>query len=125
MLAGVPDAPTAYNPLRYLGVVGSANLAKDRQKVVLQAMVRNGYITAAQSVAAFKEPLTFYPWEDSEVDTEPDFVQFAVSQLQARFGDAYLNPGGWTIWTSLNPTDQAAGIADLQNPTKDAQLSAL
>jgi membrane peptidoglycan carboxypeptidase len=122
MLAGVPDAPTAYNPLRYLGVVGSANLAKDRQKVVLQAMVRNGYITAAQSVAAFKEPLTFYPWEDSEVDTQPDFVQFAVSQLQARFGDAYLNPGGWTIWTSLNPTDQAAGIADLQNPTKDAQL---
>ncbi|MGA8207725.1 MAG: transglycosylase domain-containing protein [Candidatus Dormiibacterota bacterium] len=122
MLAGIPDAPTAYNPLLYQGVVGSANLAKDRQEVVLRAMVRNGYITEAQSRAAFKEPLTLYPWEESEVDTQPDFVQFAVSQLQAQFGDAYLNPGGWTIWTSLNPADQAAGIADLQNPSKDAYL---
>ena len=121
-LAGIPDAPTAYNPVLYIGVSGSANLAKDRQAVVLQAMVRNGYITQRQADAAFKEVLPFYPWQASEVDTQPDFVQFAESQLQAQFGDAYLNPGGWTIYTSLNPTDQAAGIADLQNPTKDAQL---
>ena len=121
-LAGIPDAPTAYNPVLYIGVSGSANLAKDRQAVVLQAMVRNGYITQRQADTAFKEVLTFYPWQASEVDTQPDFVQFAESQLQAQFGDAYLNPGGWTIYTSLNPTDQAAGIADLQNPAKDAQL---
>jgi membrane peptidoglycan carboxypeptidase len=122
MLAGIPDAPTAYNPILYEDVVGTANLSKDRQDVVLQAMVRNGYITQKQANAAFKEVLTFYPWEDSEVDTQPDFVQFAESQLQAQFGDAYLNPGGWTIYTSLDTADQAAGIADLQNPTKDAEL---
>jgi membrane peptidoglycan carboxypeptidase len=122
MLAGIPDAPTAYNPILYEGVTGTANLSKDRQNVVLQAMVRNGYITQKQANAAFKEVLTFYPWEDSEVDTQPDFVQFAESQLQAQFGDAYLNPGGWTIYTSLDTGDQAAGIADLQNPTKDAEL---
>ncbi len=122
MLAGIPDAPTAYNPVLYEGVTGSANLAKDRQHVVLAAMVRNSDISQKQANAAFKEVLTFYPWEDSEVDTQPDFVQFAESQLQSQFGDAYLNPGGWTIYTSLNTTDQAAGIADVQNPTKDAQL---
>ncbi|HVB13436.1 MAG TPA: transglycosylase domain-containing protein [Candidatus Dormibacteraeota bacterium] len=122
LLAGIPDAPTAYNPILYQGVTGVANLAKDRQEVVLQAMVRNGYVTQKQANVAFKETLTLYPWQASEVDTQPDFVQFAVSQLQAQFGDAYLNPGGWTIYTSLNTTDQAAGIADLQNPTKDAML---
>jgi membrane peptidoglycan carboxypeptidase len=122
MLAGIPDAPTAYNPNLYPGVTGTANLAKDRQHVVLEAMVRNSYITQKQATAAFKEPLTVYPWEDSEVDQDPDFVQFAESQLQAQFGDAYLNPGGWTIYTSLNTADQAAGIADLQNPTKNAEL---
>lgn len=122
LLAGIPDAPTAYNPILYQGVTGPANYAKDRQQVVLNAMVRNGYITQKQSTAAFKEVLTFYPWQDSEVVQDPDFVQFAESQLQAQFGDAYLNPGGWTIYTSLNTADQAAGIADLQNPTKDAEM---
>ena len=38
MLAGIPDAPTAYNPILYQTVVGPANLAKDRQEVVLQAI---------------------------------------------------------------------------------------
>ncbi|MGH9071453.1 MAG: transglycosylase domain-containing protein [Acidimicrobiales bacterium] len=122
MLAGIPDAPTAYNPLLYQGMTGSKNLAKDRQQVVLQAMVRNGYISKKQARAAFSEQLTFYPWQDSEVVEDPDFVQFAESQLQAQFGDAYLNPGGWTIYTSLNTQDQALGIADLQNPAKDAML---
>ena len=122
MLAGIPDAPTAYDPILYSGVTGSANFAKDRQAVVLQAMVRNGYITQKQADTAFKEVLTYYPWQASEVNNQPDFVQFAESQLQAQFGDAYLNPGGWTIYTSLNTADQAAGIADLQNPAKDAVL---
>ncbi|MGH7667615.1 MAG: transglycosylase domain-containing protein [Candidatus Dormibacteria bacterium] len=122
MLAGIPDAPTAYNPILYAGVTGSKNLSKDRQHVVLQAMVRNRYITQKQADAAFQEELTFYPWQDSEVTQDPDFVQFAESQLQAQFGDAYLNPGGWTIYTSLDTADQAAGIADLQNPSKDAEL---
>jgi membrane peptidoglycan carboxypeptidase len=122
LLAGIPDAPTAYNPILYEGVTGTANLSKDRQHVVLQAMVRNGYITQKQATAAFNEVLTLYPWQDSEVDTQPDFVSFVESQLQDQFGDAYLNPGGWTIYTSLNTADQAAGIADLQNPTKNAEL---
>ncbi|MGA2872655.1 MAG: transglycosylase domain-containing protein [Candidatus Dormibacteria bacterium] len=122
MLAGIPDAPTAYNPLLYQGVTGPANYAKDRQEVVLQAMVRNGYISEKQATAAFKEPLTLYPWEDSEVVQDPDFVEYAESQLQAQFGDAYLNPGGWKIYTSLDTADQAAATADIQNPSEDAYL---
>ncbi|MGH7609073.1 MAG: transglycosylase domain-containing protein [Candidatus Dormibacteria bacterium] len=122
MLAGIPDAPTAYNPLLYQGVTGSANFAKDRQQVVLQAMVRNGYITDAQAAAALKEPLTFYPWQDSETVQDPNFVSFAEGQLQAKFGDAYLNPGGWTIYTSLNPTDQSLAVGTMQNPSYDAYL---
>ena len=125
MLAGIPDAPTAYNPILYQGVTGPTNYAKDRQQVVLQAMVRNGYVTQKVADAAFKEQLTFYPWEDSEVVQDPEFVRFAEGQLQAQFGDSYLNPGGWTIYTSLNTADQAAGVADLQNPAKDAQLQSI
>jgi membrane peptidoglycan carboxypeptidase len=122
MLAGIPDAPTAYNPVLYQGVTGPANLSKDRQEVVLAAMVRNGYITQKQSTAAFAEPLTLYSWQSSEVVQDPDFVQYAESQLQTQFGDAYLNPGGWTIYTSLNTLDQSAATGDLQNPTTDAYL---
>ena len=122
MLAGIPDAPTAYDPVLYQGQTGPANLAKDRQQVVLEAMVRSGDISQAEANIAFKEPLVAYSWQASSTVQDPNFVQFAEGQLQARFGDAYLNPGGWKIFTSLDPTDQLLATGDIQNPTVDAQL---
>jgi len=43
LLAGIPNAPSVYDPSRNPG------LARQRQKYVLQAMVRYGYITEAES----------------------------------------------------------------------------
>jgi penicillin-binding protein 1A len=121
MLAGIPDAPTAYDPLNYVGATGP-NYSKLRQRVVLDAMVSTHDITQAQANAAYKEPLTYYPWEDSSPDLAPDFVTYVTGQLQQQFGDAYLNPGGWTIYTSLNMTNQNQAQSVLQNPATNAQL---
>lgn len=123
MLAGIPDAPTAFNPLAYVGTKGT-NYAKLRQKVVLSTMVTNHYISQAQAVAAYNQPLTYYPWQDSSPYLAPNFVTYAVARLQQRFGDAYLNPGGWTIYTSLNMADQQKAEAVLQNPANNARLLA-
>ena len=51
LLAGLIQAPTAYNPLVAPGA------ARSRQIYVLQAMVRNGYVTATEASSALAAPL--------------------------------------------------------------------
>jgi penicillin-binding protein 1A len=51
MLAGLPQAPSAYDPEVHLG------LAKERQRHVLDQLVVNGRLTAAAADRAFREPL--------------------------------------------------------------------
>lgn len=51
MLAGLPEAPSAYDPLKHFA------LAKQRQRHVLDQLVVNHHLTAAQANAAYAEPL--------------------------------------------------------------------
>jgi membrane carboxypeptidase/penicillin-binding protein PbpC len=51
MLAGLPVAPSAYDPLEHYA------LAKQRQEHVLDQLVVNHYLTAEQAAAAYAEPL--------------------------------------------------------------------
>lgn len=107
MLAGLPEAPTLYNPLNHAANVAINPQAKRRQGQVLQSMVTNHYITQSQADAAFNEPITVYSWTTSEVLKAPYFVGYLEQYLTSHFGDAYLDPGGWNIYTSLNTYDQS------------------
>lgn len=51
LLAGLPEAPSAYDPLEHL------HLAKLRQRHVLDQLVVNHYLSAAQANAAYAAPL--------------------------------------------------------------------
>ena len=51
MLAGLPQAPSAYDPLVHLA------RAKQRQRHVLDQLISNHYLTPAQADAAFTAPL--------------------------------------------------------------------
>jgi penicillin-binding protein 1A len=51
LLAGLPQAPSAYDPLHHLA------LARQRQRHVLDQLVVNDYLSAAAADAAFREPL--------------------------------------------------------------------
>lgn len=51
MLAGLPQAPTAYDPVHHWA------LARERQRHVLDQLVVNGHLSAAAAGAAFAEPL--------------------------------------------------------------------
>lgn len=51
MLAGLPQAPTAYDPLHHLA------LAKQRQHHVLSQLVVNHIVTATQAAAIYRTPL--------------------------------------------------------------------
>ncbi len=51
MLAGLPQAPSAYDPLHHLA------LAKERQHHVLDRLVANHVLTASEAYAAYRAPL--------------------------------------------------------------------
>lgn len=51
LLAGLPQAPSAYDPLSHL------KMAKQRQEEVLSGMVQVGYITARQAASIYRQPL--------------------------------------------------------------------
>ncbi len=130
MLAGLPNSPVYLDPLDHpVGAVGEPN-SKERQLVVLQAMVNNGDITQQQADFAYQEPLVFHTAGESEPPVT-NFIVYLRQYLDQHFGDAYIKPGGWTIAATLDPKKQAIaeksvhdGIAEdlqhLQRPRRRA-----
>jgi membrane peptidoglycan carboxypeptidase len=109
MLAGVIRGPTIYNPL----VDWTA--AKNRQRTVLDAMVRDGKVTAAQAAKAFAEDISppshmFLP---SNTIVAPDFVNYVTGLLIQQFGSGPTYTGGLHVVTTLNPTLQAIAQRDV------------
>jgi membrane peptidoglycan carboxypeptidase len=105
MLAGLPQSPTAFNPLTHAAGATVNTLAKYRQRQVLQAMVANGDVSQPEAAAAYAEKLIFHSWTDSEPNLDPDFVQYVQGYLTAHFPQA-INPGGYIIHTTLQPAKQ-------------------
>ncbi len=116
MLAGIPRNPNLYGPLTNPGG------AKYRQQQVLNAMVRQHMITAAQAKAAYTEPLA-YQSEGPTFFQNPDYVNYVVNQMEANFdlSEAQVQNGGFRISTPYNP-----GIQNLAQTavTNEAQTSA-
>jgi 1A family penicillin-binding protein len=117
LLAGLPQAPAAYDPLQ------NPDVAKGRQATVLRLMVEHGAITAEEADAAWREPLSYYGGglESTRLDKAPHFVMTVRSQIEQLYGPELLYRGGLQVYTSLDPALQAeaerqvqAGVAELQ-----------
>ncbi len=94
LLAGLPQAPSRYDPL------ADRAAAQARQAEVLDAMVRAGYISASQAAAAQAEPLRFAA--GPEPTRAPHFVTYVLDQLAAQLGPEVVARGGLTITTTLD-----------------------
>ena len=87
MLAGLPQAPSVYNPLI------NYETAKQRQAAVLDLMARNGFITAFEADRAKLERLQFSTPEFEIV--APHFVFYARDQVIALCeAGRFALPGG-------------------------------
>ena len=95
LLAGLTDQPTRLNPFRNLSG------AKQRQRQVLDAMMRNRTITAAQADQAYAETLQV-TGPKPQVLAAPGFVQHVVEALTARFGQDAATAGGLRVVTTLD-----------------------
>jgi penicillin-binding protein 1A len=79
LLAGLPQAPSEYNPFLDKG------LARHRRQEVLQAMVNSHYITQAQADAADRERLGVQHNGTFSGRVQPYVFDYAVQQLHAKF----------------------------------------
>jgi 1A family penicillin-binding protein len=117
LLAGLPQAPAAYDPLQH------PERAKNRQADVLRLMVEHGAITPQEADAAWREPLTYYGsgLESTRLDKAPHFVMTVRSEIERLYGPELLYRGGLQVYTSLDPALQTeaerqvqAGVTELQ-----------
>jgi membrane peptidoglycan carboxypeptidase len=94
MLAGLPQAPTLYNPLINL------QTAKKRQLDVLNAMVQNRYITQKDADLAYATKLQIYPPINHY--EAPYFVDYVLQTLRTQFHIQPSDRKGYRIYTSLD-----------------------
>ncbi|MDE7241934.1 PBP1A family penicillin-binding protein [Desulfovibrio sp.] len=121
VIAGLPKAPSRYNPFR------SPKAAKDRQMYVLGRLRDLGWITTEQYAQAAAEPLVYWSMPDGmggpalwyleearrllvEFFTESNLKALGVET--ARYGEEYVYEAGLTVRTAMVPAQQeAAGNA--------------
>ena len=100
MLAGLPKAPSAYNP------VVNPKRAKLRQMYVLHRMHELHFITDAEFKEAAVEPIHTY--HDSDSDIHADYVTEMVrDEMYDKFGEAAYTQG-FKVYTTVRVADQVA-----------------
>ena len=118
LLAGLPQAPTMYDPLRH------PVAAVRRRDQVLRAMLANGDITTTQFAQAVAAPLRLRPGRLYSSMLHPNFFGWAQQQLVKRYGQQQVEAGGLQVKTTLDPRmqyDARAAVAGvLQTKTDPA-----
>jgi len=93
--AGLPASPTKFSPYG-----SQPELAKLRQKDVLERMVKERYITQTEANKAFAENLNLKPLTNDI--RAPHFVMYTRDILSEKYGERVVSQGGLKIYTSLD-----------------------
>jgi len=108
MLAGLPKAPSAYNP------INNPKRARTRQLYIIERMLENGFITAPQAQAAKQETLQIRSGASGST-LHAEYLAETVRQLiYAQYGDTTYTRG-LNVYTTLRAADQAAAYEALRN----------
>lgn len=112
MLAGLPKAPSAYNP------ISNPKRARSRQLYIIERMQENGYITAEEAAEAKQEKITIRSGYDN-TRVHAEYVAEMVRQLIfSQYGnEAYTR--GLNVYTTLNAGNQEAAYAALRRGIMD------
>lgn len=116
-LAGIPQQPANLDPYR------NFDATRRRQRIVLDLMVRHGYLTPGEADTVYAEPLNLQEQRTLIPNLAPHFVQYVIELLDARLGAGYTQRAGLTIQTTLDLNLQrlaqevvARKVAELREP---------
>lgn len=108
MLAGLPKAPSAYNP------VVNPKRAKLRQMYVLRRMNELGFITPEQLEAARIEPFVA-KHGNQEYSVKANYLAEMVRQMMYERYQEDTYTQGYNVYTTIRQQDQAAAYAAVRN----------
>ena len=112
MLAGLPKAPSSYNP------VVNPKRAKQRQMYVLRRMNELGYLNDAQLAQAQNEPLTVKQ-DANDYGIHAEYVAEMVRQmLYERYPDDVYTKG-FRVYTTILKAEQEAAYLSLRKGVLD------
>ena len=112
MLAGLPKAPSAYNP------ISNPKRARSRQLYIIERMEENGFITREQAASAKLEDLKIRT-AISGLNTHADYVAEMARQLMfAQYGTE-IYTRGLNVYTTIRASDQQAAYFALRQGIMD------
>jgi penicillin-binding protein 1C len=126
MVAPIPQYP-AMNP------IDNPDEAKKRQKIALDRLVAEGYITQTEADAAYAENLNIHPSMLKRYDIiAPHFAVYVRKQLEDLYGPELLYRGGLRVYTTVDlditriAEEEARNqVAALQEQGKDVTNAAV
>ena len=102
LVAGLPQAPTLYDPFR------NAKAATRRRNHVLRAMFAGGMITRGEFAAAARTKLNLKAGKLYTRIREPYFFGYVRDELIKAYGAERVRTGGLRVHTTIDPNMQAA-----------------
>jgi len=112
MLAGLPKAPSAYNP------ISNPKRARSRQLYIIERMEENQFITGAQAEQAKREELKIRSTNDP-LRTYAEYVAETARQLVfAQYGDETYTRG-LNVYTTIKAEQQEAAYKALRKGIMD------
>jgi penicillin-binding protein 1A len=106
LLAGLPKAPGYYSPITH------PDRSMKRRNLVINSMLEDGKITAAQANQARNLPLQLKLQHDPN-SIAPYFVEEIRRYLENKYGSDQVHEGGLRVYTSLNMDLQKAAYQDV------------
>ena len=102
LIAGLPQAPSIYDPLH------NPEAALVRRTEVLKAMVADQAITGAQYRWAVNKKLRLRPGVIYTRIKQPYFFSYVIDQLESVYGANTVREGGLRVYTTIEPRLQVA-----------------
>ena len=113
MLAGLPQAPSEYNPFL------NPRAALDRRNEVIKALRDQGYISQSTASDALQTDLDLERGYKYETIKQPYFFDYVQQKLIDRYGVNTVRNGGLRVYTTINPGLQAAAQTAIVNHWSD------
>jgi penicillin-binding protein 1A len=109
LLAGLPQAPSEYNPLLNPGA------AKARRNEVLQKMQKLGYVSGERARQAMAAGLEVNLSDGYFRHRQPYFFDYVENNLIAKYGVNTVRRGGLAVHTTIDPELQRVGLEAMRS----------
>ncbi len=109
LLAGLPQAPTDYNPILHPGE------ARERRNSVLSKMASLGYLKPSRAAQLRASGLGLDVSGSYFAHREPFFFDYVEHELIERYGAKLVREGGIRVYTTLEPRLQQVGLEAMRS----------